>query len=74
MMKMKPMSHYHAKISQVPTVCITGISTVEVNASDFTMGGIISQHQKDDTWQPVTFISKSFNSAEWKYEIYNKEF
>ena len=37
------------------------------------MGGILSQHQKDDTWQPVAFTSKSFNSVERNYEIYDKE-
>ena len=37
------------------------------------MGGIISQHQKDDTWRPVAFISKSFNSTERNYKIYDKE-
>ena len=46
---------------------------IEVDASDFAMGGILSQQQKDETWQPVAFISKSLNSAEQNYEIYDKE-
>ena len=46
---------------------------IEVDASDFAMGGILSQQQKDEMWQLVAFISKSLNSAEWNYEIYDKE-
>ena len=56
-----------AKISEEITLTIPndeGQFWVEVDASDFAMGGILSQHQKDNTWQPVTFISKSFNGAE----------
>ena len=65
-----------AKISKEITLIIpndNGQFQIEVNASDFAMGGILSQHQKDDTWRPVAFISKSFNSAKWNYEIYDKE-
>ena len=32
------------------TTYLTGQFQVEVDASDFAMGGILSQHQKDDTW------------------------
>ena len=65
-----------AKISEEITLTIPnneGQFQVEVDASDFAMGGILSQHQKDNTWWPVAFISKSFNSAEWIYKIYDKE-
>ena len=65
-----------AKISEEITLTIPndeGQFWIEVDASDFAMGGILSQHQKNDTWWPVAFISKSFNSAERNYEIYNKE-
>ena len=37
------------------------------------MGGILSQQQPDETWRPIAFILKSFNSAERNYEIYDKE-
>ena len=65
-----------AKINEEITLTIPndeGQFWVEVDASDFAMGGILSQHQNDNTWRPVTFISKSFNSMEWNYEIYDKE-
>ena len=65
-----------AKISHEITLTIPndeGQFWLEVDTSDFAMGGILSQQQKDDTWRPVAFTSKSFNSAEWNYEIYDKE-
>ena len=65
-----------AKISEEITLTIPndeGQFQIEVDASDFTMGGILSHHQKNNTWRPVTFLSKLFNSAEQNYEIYNKE-
>ena len=47
---------------------------IEVDTSDFAMGGILSQQQqKDEMWQPIAFISKSLNSAKQNYEIYDKE-
>ena len=36
---------------------------IEVDASDFAMGGILSQQQKEGIWRPIAFISKSLNSA-----------
>ena len=46
---------------------------VEVDASDFVIGGILSQKTEEDLWHPVAFISKSLNPAERNYEIYDKE-
>ena len=46
---------------------------IKVDASDFAMGGILSQQQPNETWRPVAFILKSFNSTEQNYEIYDKE-
>ena len=46
---------------------------IEVDASDFAMGGILSQQQKEGIWHPIAFISKSLNSAERNYKIYDKE-
>jgi len=46
---------------------------VETDASDFAMGAVLSQQQKDGTWRPVAFISKSLNPAERNYEVYDKE-
>ena len=46
---------------------------VEVDASDFVMGGVLSMKCKDEKWRPVAYISKSLNEAERNYEIHNKE-
>ena len=44
---------------------------VETDASDFAMGAVLSQQQKDGTWRPVAFISKSLNPVERNYEVYD---
>ena len=46
---------------------------VETDTSDFVMGAVLSQQQRDRTWRPVAFISKSLNPAERNYKIYDKE-
>jgi len=46
---------------------------IEVDASDFVTGGVLSMKCKDEKWRPVAYISKSLNEAERNYEIYNKE-
>jgi len=46
---------------------------VEVNASNFTTGGVLLVKCEDDLWRPVAFISKALNKTEKNYEIHNKE-
>ncbi len=46
---------------------------MEVNTSDYVMGGVLSIECKDGKWQPVAFLSKSLNKTERNYEIYNKK-
>jgi len=46
---------------------------VEVDASDFATGGVLSIRCKDKKWRPVAYISKSLNEVERNYEIHNKE-
>ena len=46
---------------------------VEVDASDFATGGVLSMKCKDKKWRPVAYISKSLNKAERNYEIHDKE-
>ena len=47
---------------------------MEVNASNYATGGVLSQQQKDGNWQPIDFISKSFTPAQMNYATYDKEF
>jgi len=46
---------------------------VEVDASDYTIGGVLSMEGEDGRWRPVAFLSKSLNETERNYEIHDKE-
>jgi len=46
---------------------------VEVDASDYATGGVLSMKYEDGKWRLVAFISKSLNAMEQNYEIHNKE-
>jgi hypothetical protein len=51
----------------------TGKFRVEVDASNFATGAVLSQLQDDGKWHPVGFISKSLSDIECNYEIHDKE-
>ena len=50
---------------------------MEVDVSDYAMGGILSMECEDGLWRPVAFLSKSLNEternllegAQYKFEI-----
>ena len=46
---------------------------VEVDASDFATGGVLSMKCEDEKWRPVAYISKLLNEAKRNYEIHDKE-
>ena len=46
---------------------------VEVDASDYAMGGVLSIKCEDRLWRPVAFLSKSLNETKRNYEIHDKE-
>ena len=46
---------------------------VEVDASKFATGGVLSVKCDNDLWRPVAFISKVLNETERNYEIHDKE-
>ena len=46
---------------------------MEVDASDYVMGYVLSMEGKDGLWRPVAFLSKSLNETERNYEIHDKE-
>jgi len=46
---------------------------MEMDASDYVMGGVLSMECKDGLWRPVAFLSKSLNKTERNYEIHDKE-
>ena len=45
---------------------------MEVDVSDYAMGGVLSMECEDGKWRPVAFLLKSLNEIERNYEIYNK--
>jgi len=46
---------------------------VEVDASNYTMGGVLSMRYTNKLWRSVAFISKLLNDTEYNYKIHNKE-
>ena len=46
---------------------------MEANASDFALGSILSQLEKDGLLHPVAFHTRKFNAAEINYEVHDKE-
>ena len=46
---------------------------MEVDASDYATGGVLSMEYKDGLWRLVAFLSKSLNEMERNYEIHDKE-
>ena len=47
---------------------------IEVDASNFATGGVLSQKCEDGLWHPVAFRSETMTAAERNYKIYDKEF
>ena len=46
---------------------------MEVDASDYATGGVLSMECEDGLWKLVVFLSKSLNETERNYEIHDKE-
>ncbi len=48
---------------------------IEIDTSDYAIGGILSQLTSDNSgqWHPVAFFSKKMIPAETRYETYNGE-
>jgi len=46
---------------------------MEVDASEYAIGGVLSQQQPDKSWRPISFISQSLSKMKRNYEIYDQE-
>ena len=46
---------------------------MEVDASDYAIGGILSIEYEVGRWRPVAYLLKSLTEIERNYEIYNKK-
>ena len=63
------------KITSQPVLSLPrreGKFRVEMYASGHAIGGVLSQEQ-DGKWKPIAFLSRTMQSAEQNYEIYDKE-
>ena len=46
---------------------------MEVDVSDYTIGGVLLIECEDKKWRPVAYLLKLLNEIEQNYEIHNKE-
>jgi hypothetical protein len=46
---------------------------IEVDASGYATGGVLSQQHTDGLWHPIAFRSSSMDPSERNYEIYDRE-
>ena len=46
---------------------------MEVDASNYIIGRVLSMECEDSRWRPVAFLSKSLNTTERNYEIHDKK-
>jgi len=46
---------------------------IDMDASDFAIGAILSQKFEDGKIHPIAFISRQLSSAEMNYDVYDKE-
>ena len=63
------------KITSQPVLSLPrrkGKFRVETDASGHAIGGVLSQEQ-DGKWRPIAFLSRTMQTVERNYEIYDKE-
>ena len=46
---------------------------LETDASEYAIGGALSQQQEDSSWRPITYLSKAMNETKRNYKIYDRE-
>ena len=46
---------------------------MEIDSSNYTLGGVLSQYNKDSKLYLVAFLSQKLAPAKLNYKIYNKE-
>src|SRR6266481_5425310 len=63
-------------VTSTPTLALPSKSSpfcLECDASNFTMGAVLSQQHQDGLFHLIGFMSKSFSDMERNYQIHNKE-
>jgi len=46
---------------------------LETDALGYAIRGVLSQLQEDNSWRPITYLSKAINKTERNYKIYDQE-
>jgi len=46
---------------------------LKTDTSRYAIRGVLSQQQEDNSWRPITYLSKAMNKTEKNYKIYNQE-
>ncbi len=46
---------------------------LEVDTSNYAIGVMLNQQDKQKRWHPVAYYSTTLSEIEWNYDIYNKE-
>ena len=46
---------------------------IELDASEYATGAVLSMLQDDGKWHPCTYLSKGFNDMERNYDVHDKE-
>ena len=72
----KAFEELKRRFTEEPVLAVPDIDKkmrMEVDASDYVTGGVLSMECGDGLWRPVAFLSKSLNETERNYEIHDKE-
>ena len=71
----KAFDNLKQRVTEEPVLVLpqdSGKFRVETDASDYAIGGVLSQ-QQEGKWKPIAFLSRTMTPAETNYEIYDKE-
>jgi len=69
----KRLKEYFTKEPVLAVLDLDKKIKMEVDASDYATGGVLSMECEDGLWRPVAFLSKFLNETERNYKIHDKE-
>jgi len=46
---------------------------LETDALGYAIRGVLLQLQEDNSWRPITYLSKAMNKTKRNYKIYDRE-
>ena len=69
----KAFAETKAKLSSPRILALYNPAAKTTVSADFGLGGVLSQKQPSGQWQPISYISQSLTSEEWRYAQVEKE-